>query len=74
MLFSRFVLVTVEGEHDGLEEGVDFAERDEATQGSNVPGLGLEQKEQVRVLLQEGTLVISQADSRNSSARKTGRW
>ena len=30
MLFSAFVLVSVEGEHDSLEEGVDFGEGYEA--------------------------------------------
>jgi hypothetical protein len=31
MLFSTFVLVSVKCEHDGLEEGIDFGETDEAT-------------------------------------------
>lgn len=45
MLFPRFVLVSVESEHDGLEEGVDFAERDESAEGGDVAWFGLEEEE-----------------------------
>lgn len=52
MLFSRLVLVSVEGEHDGLQEGIDLAERDEPAKGRDMSRFGLQQEEQVRVLLE----------------------
>lgn len=51
MLFSTFVLVSVEGEHDRLEEGVNFGQADETTERSDVARLGLEEEEEVGVLL-----------------------
>jgi hypothetical protein len=36
MLFPAFVLVSVEGEHDGLKEGVDFGQANEATERSDM--------------------------------------
>lgn len=52
MLFARLVLIAVQGEHDGLEESVDFGQADEATKRGDVPRLALKQEEKVRVLLE----------------------
>jgi len=51
VLFSTFVLVTVEGEHDRLEEGVNFGQANETTERGDVARLGLEEEEEVGVLL-----------------------
>lgn len=51
MFLSTLVLVAVEGEHDGLEEGIDFGQADETTEGSDMAGFGLEKEEEVGVLL-----------------------
>jgi hypothetical protein len=51
MLLPALVLVTVEREHDRLEQGVDLRQRDQAAEGGNVARLGLEEEEEVRVLL-----------------------
>jgi hypothetical protein len=51
MLFSALVLVSVNGEHDSLQELVDLGHGDQATQMSNVPWLTLQKKEQVAVFL-----------------------
>jgi hypothetical protein len=39
MFFTTFVLVSVDGEHDGLQQGVNLCHGDQATQMCNVPGL-----------------------------------
>ena len=39
MLFSAFVLVSVEGEHNGLKEGVDLSQANEATERSDMARL-----------------------------------
>lgn len=41
MLLAALVLVSVESEHDGLEQRVDFAEGDEAAEGGDMSWLGL---------------------------------
>lgn len=51
MLFSTFVLVSVQRKHDRLQERVDFGERDEPTERCNMPRFSLKQEEQVGVLL-----------------------
>lgn len=51
VLFSRLVLVSVKGEHDCLEKGVDLCERYESTEVRDMSGLRLKEKEEVRVLL-----------------------
>ena len=51
MLFATFVLVSVNSKHDCLEQSVDFGHRNKATQVSDVPRLGLEQKEQISIFL-----------------------
>lgn len=52
MFFTRFVLVSVEGEHDSLEEGVNLGEGDEATEGGDMAWLCLEEEEEISVRLQ----------------------
>jgi len=49
MLLPRLVLVSVEREHDRLEEDVDFGHGDESTEGSDVTRFGLEEEEEVSV-------------------------
>ena len=49
MLFTRLILVSVEGEHDGLEKSVDLCEGDEATEGGDMAWLSLEEEEEVAV-------------------------
>lgn len=51
MLFPTLVLVAVEREHDRLEEGVNLGEGDEPAEGGDVSGFGLQEEEEVGVLL-----------------------
>lgn len=51
VLFTALVLVSVDCEHDCLEEGVDLGHGDEAAEVGNVSGLGLEEEEEVPVFL-----------------------
>ena len=51
MLFSTFILIPVDGEHDGLQQRVDFGHGNKAAEMRNVPRLRLEEKEQVSVFL-----------------------
>lgn len=51
VLLARLVLVAVQREHDSLEERVDLAQRHEAAQRGDVSRFGLEEEEEVRVLL-----------------------
>ena len=51
MLFAALILVSVESEHDSLEECVDLGKADQAAEGCNVPWLGLKEEEEVAVLL-----------------------
>lgn len=51
MLFSAFILVSVEREHDSLEKGINFRKGDETAKSSDVSGFGLEKEEKVGVLL-----------------------
>jgi hypothetical protein len=51
MLFTTFVLVTIQCKHDGLQQRIDFCQTDETTQTSDVPGFTLKQEEKVSVLL-----------------------
>jgi hypothetical protein len=51
MLFSALILVSVDCEHDCLQQRIDLGHGDEPTQMRNVPRFGLEEKEQVAVLL-----------------------
>ena len=58
MFLATFVLVSVDGEHDGLQEGIDFGHGDEATEMSDVTGFGLEEEEQVAIFL--GFVVVGE--------------
>lgn len=49
VLFPTFVLVSVEREHDCLQEDVDLGHGDQSTEGGDMSRFGLEQKEQVSV-------------------------
>lgn len=51
MLFATLVLVSVNGEHNRLEEGVDLGHGDESTQMGDVSGLRLQEKQEIAVLL-----------------------
>ena len=51
MLFPRFVLIPVECEHDRLEERVDLTERNKSTERGDVAWFGLEEEEEIRILL-----------------------
>ena len=59
MLFSTLILVSVDGEHDGLEEGVDLGHRHQPAEMGNMPRLRLQQEHQVAVLL--GLVVIGES-------------
>lgn len=45
MLFSALVLISVEREHDSLEEGIYFCQTDKATECCYVAWLPLEEEE-----------------------------
>lgn len=64
MLFPRLVLVPIQRKHDGLKECVDLAERDEAAERGDVSGFGLEEEEEVRVLLRDQRCRFEQSISR----------
>ena len=51
MLFSAFVLVAIDGEHDRLQQRIDFGHANEPAQVCDVFRLGLEEEKQVAVLL-----------------------
>jgi hypothetical protein len=51
MLFAAFVLISVDGKHDRLQQRVDLRHRDQPTQVGDVPGLGLQKKQEVAVFL-----------------------
>lgn len=51
MLFSTFVLVSVDSEHDSLEQRINLRHRDEPAEMCNVSRLRLEQKQKVSVFL-----------------------
>jgi len=51
VLFSTFVLISVEGEHDGLKEGVNFGQADETAEGGDMTRLGLEEEKEIGILL-----------------------
>jgi hypothetical protein len=51
VLLPALVLVSVQREHDRLEQSVDLREGNETAEGGDVTGLGLEEEEEVRVLL-----------------------
>lgn len=51
MLFAAFVLIAVDGEHDGLQKRVDFSHGDKSAEMGNVPRLRLEQEQKIAVFL-----------------------
>ena len=51
MLFSAFVLIAVNGKHDGLQQRVNFRHCDQSTQVRNVSWFGLEEEQEVTVSL-----------------------
>jgi len=51
MLFATLVLVAVNGEHDGLQQCVDLGHGHQAAEMGDMARLGLEQEQQVAVLL-----------------------
>lgn len=56
MLFATLVLVSVDGEHDGLEEGINFGHGDQSAEVGDMAGFGLQEEEQIAVLL--GSFVV----------------
>lgn len=56
MLFATLVLVSVNSEHDGLEEGIDLGHGDQAAQVGNVTRFGLQEEQKVAVFL--GSFII----------------
>jgi hypothetical protein len=51
VLLATLVLVSVDGEHDGLKKGIDFGHGDQSAEVSDVAGFGLQEEEKVAVLL-----------------------
>lgn len=51
MLLSALVLVSVQGEHHRLKVGINLGKGNETTEGGDVSWLGLEEEEEVGVLL-----------------------
>jgi hypothetical protein len=51
MLLATLVLVSVDGEHDGLEQRIDFSHGDETAEMRNVSRLGLQEEQQIAVFL-----------------------
>jgi hypothetical protein len=59
MLFSTLILIPVQGEHDSLEEGVDFSQADKTAKGGYMTRFPLKKKKEVRVLLHQSKAEIS---------------
>ena len=51
MLFTALILVSVDCEHDGLQQLVNLCQRDQATKMSDVSRLGLEQEQEIAIFL-----------------------
>lgn len=51
MLFATLVLIAVDGEHDRLQQRIDFGHADEPAEMCDVSRLGLEEEKQIAVLL-----------------------
>ena len=51
VLFSALVLIAIDGEHDRLQQRVDFGHADEPAEVRNVSRFGLEEEKQVAVYL-----------------------
>ena len=51
MLFSAFILIAVDGKHDSLQQRINLSHCHESTQVRNVPGLGLQEKQEISISL-----------------------
>lgn len=51
MFLPAFVLVSINRKHNSLKERVNFSHAHESAKGGNVARLGLEQEEEVSILL-----------------------
>lgn len=51
MLFATLILISVDCKHDGLEQSINLGHGNESTEMSNVAWFGLEEEEQISVLL-----------------------
>ena len=51
MLFAAFVLVTIDREHDGLQERIDLCHSDKPTKVRDVARLGLQEEEEIPIFL-----------------------
>jgi len=51
MFFPTFVLISIDGKHDGLQKRINFSHGNETTQMCNVPRLRLQKEEQVAIFL-----------------------
>lgn len=51
MLFTALILISVNGEHDGLEQGVNLGHCDETAEMGDVSGLGLKKEEEIPIFL-----------------------
>ena len=51
MFFTALILISVDGEHDCLEQRVNLGHRDQSAKVSDVPGLRLQKKEKISVFL-----------------------
>lgn len=51
MLFTTLILVSVDGEHDGLKEGVDLGHGNEPGEVRDVPRFRLQQEQEVAISL-----------------------
>lgn len=56
MLFTTLVLVSVDGEHDGLEEGIDLGHGNESAEMGDVAGFWLQEEKEIAVLL--GSFIV----------------
>ena len=51
MFFAALILVTIDCEHDRLQEGIDLGHGNESTEMRNVSRFGLQEEEQIAVFL-----------------------
>ena len=51
MFLPTFVLIPVDGKHDRLQQGINLGHRDQAAEVSNMPGLGLQEEQEVAISL-----------------------
>jgi hypothetical protein len=58
MLFTTLVLVSVNGEHDCLEQGVDLGHGDQTAQVGDVTRFGLQEEQKIAIFL--GSFVVGE--------------